>query len=255
MAAMNIFEKKRRVCYAETGVSGLIKPVTALNFFQDIMSQHCALMHASAYDLYKKGFAWVVVKYHLDIYRYPSWNDALLVRTWRFPSKNLYELRQFEVYNETQQLMISAKSCCVVISLETKKPVRLSKSLPENMIKGNQHPVSDEFDPIPDTADVDMERRFNIRMHDLDFNTHVNNSIYIVWALETVPEEIIMKCRPSAVSIHYMGESLYGDQIVSRSQRVKANPSVEFLHSLWSNNTQKEITRLKSAWEPFPRLA
>jgi acyl-ACP thioesterase len=248
---MNVFEKKRRVRYAETGVKGMIKPVTVLNFFQDIMSQHCGLMHASAYDLFQKGFAWVVVKYHLTIHHYPSWNDPIVVKTWRFPSKNLYELRQFEVSDENGRLMISAKSCWVIISLETKKPVRLSKSLPDNMMSGNQHPVSDEFFTLPEMQAPDMERTFNIRMHDLDFNTHVNNSIYIVWALETVPEEIIMNCRPKEIFIQYIGESLYGDRIISKTRHMTSNSSLEFLHRLQSENTQKEITRLKTVWEPF----
>lgn len=248
---MNIHEKRIRVRYAETGVKGMIKPVSTVNYFQDIMTHHCAQMKVSAYDLLEIGFAWVVIKYHINIIRYPKWNDLITIRTWRYPFKNLYELRNFEIYDENESMLISAKSCWIVINLKSKRPARLSKSLPENMISGLQHPITDDIGSIPELETIDSERIFTTRMHDLDFNAHVNNSVYTVWALETVPEDIITQYRPEEISIQYTGESLYGDRIKSEIQQVKTNPRTEFLHRLTSENTKKEITRLKTVWKRF----
>lgn len=252
---MTIHEEKLRVRYAETGVSGFIKPVSAFNYFQDIMSRHCGRMNVSAYDLFEIGFAWVVIKYHITIIRYPKWNDLITIRTWRHPFKDLYELRQFEIYDENEVLLISAKSTWIVINLKTKRPTRLSKSLPENMISGLQQPITDDIGSIPEISTPDAERFFKIRMHDLDFNTHVNNSVYIVWALETVPENFITQCRPEEISIQYLGESLYGDRIKSEIQQKDTNPAATFVHRLTSENTNKEITRLKTTWKRFQVLS
>jgi len=248
---MSIHEETIRVRYAETGVNGFIKPVSAFNYFQDIMSRHCGLMKASAYDLFETGFAWVVIKYHITISRYPKWNDSITVRTWRYPYKNLYERRQFEIYDDKGSLLILGKSTWIVVNLKTKKPARLSKSLPSEMISGWSHPVTDDIESVPEITDPDSERVFNIRMHDLDFNTHVNNSIYIVWALESVPEDIITQFRPEAIDIRYMDESLYGDRITSQIKREESHPKPVFLHKLISEHTQKEITRLKTVWKRF----
>ncbi len=248
---MDLYEQNIRVRYADTGVRGMIKPVAALNIFQDIMSRHCGRMGASSNDLFRNGFAWVVVKYHIALHHYPGWNDSLRAVTWRYPHKNLYELREFEIYDDHEKLLIAARSCWIVVSLAGKKPVRLSKGLPEAMLSGCQRPVEDNFAAIPEPANTDAERIFNIRMHDLDFNTHVNNSVYIVWALETVPEAVIRGYRPCEIDIHYIGESLYGDRIISRAQQVHENPAPQFAHALFSKNTGKIITRAQTVWKPF----
>ena len=248
---MNIHEEKIRIRYAETGVKGFIKPVSTFNYFQDVMSRHCGLMNVSAYDLFELGFAWVVIKYYINISRYPRWNDLITVRTWRCPFKDLYELRQFEIYDETGNLLISAKSTWIVINVKTKRPARLSRSLPENMVSGLQRPIIDNIAPVPEISTPDAERFFNIRMHDLDFNAHVNNAVYIVWALETVPEHIITQYRPEEISIQYIGESLYGDRIKSEIRQKETNPAAIFIHKLTSENTNKEITRIETVWKKF----
>lgn len=251
---MTIYEETLRVRYAETGVRGLIKPVSTFNYFQDIMSRHCGQMKASAHDLRQNGFAWVVIRYHINIRHYPGWNDRIIIRTWRQPVKNLYELRQFEICDDTGNCLISARSTWIVINLNTKKPARLNRSLPETMINGLSHPVvldTADTASVPEITRPDKQRYFNIRMHDLDFNTHVNNAVYIIWALETVPEAVITEMRPQEMMIQYIGESLYGDRIQSEVEYAGTADAPAFIHRMTSENTGKEITRLKTRWRCF----
>jgi medium-chain acyl-[acyl-carrier-protein] hydrolase len=86
-------------------------------------------------------------------------------------------------------------------------------------------------------------------MHDLDFNRHVNNSIYPVWAMESVPADILYTHALQKIIINYISESLYGDRILSATQQLNSNPVISFLHSLASQQTQKEITRIKTVWQ------
>ena len=94
----------------------------------------------------------------------------------------------------------------------------------------------------------DFQKIFQTRMHDLDFNKHVNNSVYAVWAIESVPHDIMTTHALRKIIINYIGESLHGDRIQSNTQQLAANPSRIFLHSLISEQTGKEITRVKTVW-------
>jgi acyl-ACP thioesterase len=246
-----IHEKKITVCYAETGVDGKLKPVSVLNYLQDITSDHTGEMGVSAIDMLPKGLAWVVFKYQINIFKYPLWKDALRVRTWRYPLKNLYELRQFEIIDEADNLLISSKSLWILTSLATKKPVRLQNNLPSEMIEGRQKAITNDLITLPEITDPDLTRPFTIRMHDLDFNRHVNNSVYVVWGIESVPQKIITTHRPSEITINYLSDSVYGDGIISKTQRLDSNPSPTFMHSIINDHSQKEITRIKTVWERF----
>ncbi|MDO9264201.1 MAG: thioesterase, partial [Desulfosalsimonadaceae bacterium] len=163
-----IHENQITVRYAETGVNGNLKPVNILNYFQDIASDHSAEMGVSAMDLLPRGLAWVIFQYQIDIFHYPLWKDRLRMRTWRFPYKNLYELRRYEIFDDRDNLLISSKSSWVLTSTLSKKPVRLSKHLPSEMIDGLQQPIVDDFATVPEISRTDATRSFNARMHDLD---------------------------------------------------------------------------------------
>ncbi|RJP94978.1 MAG: hypothetical protein C4518_02340 [Desulfobacteraceae bacterium] len=246
-----IHEKHITVQYAETGVNGKLKPVNILNYFQDIASDHSAEMGVSAMDLFPKGLAWVIFQYQINIFRYPSWKDNLRMRTWRFPYRNLYELRQYEIFDDQDNLLISSKSSWVLTSTVSKKPVRLDKHLPVEMIDGLQQPVIEDFISLPEICSSDAGRSFNARMHDLDFNRHVNNSVYVVWGVETVPRDIIQTCRPTSINVNYLGESLYGDPVTVKTQCMQSGPASTFLHSIINEGSGKEITRLQTRWEKF----
>ena len=246
-----IHEKKITVRYAETGVNGKLKPVNILNYFQDIASDHSAEMGVSAMDLLPRGLAWVIFQYQIDVLRYPTWKDNLRMRTWRYPFRNLYELRQYEIFDDRDNLLISSKSSWVLTSMASKKPVRLNKHLPTEMIDGLQQPITYDFATVPEINHGDATRSFNARMHDLDFNRHVNNSVYVVWGIESVPQDIIRTCRPTAITVNYLGESLYGDPVTVKTQRLRTHPSMDFLHAIINESTGREITRLQTRWERF----
>ena len=114
-----------------------------------------------------------------------------------------------------------------------------------------QQVIPNDLIALPSITRPDISKSFNVRMHDLDFNRHVNNSVYVVWALESISDEIIISHRPKEIIVNYLGESLYGDQVTSHTQKIETNPSYTFLHSIISNNSQQEITRVKTVWDCF----
>jgi medium-chain acyl-[acyl-carrier-protein] hydrolase len=246
-----IFERKRTVRYAETGVNGIIKPVSILNYFQDIASEHTGILGVSAFDLFPKKLAWVVFRYQINISNYPRWIDQLHLRTWRAPVNNLYELRQYEIYDDKDNLLISSKCSWILTSITTKKPLRLNKNLPLELMEEKQHEITNDLITLPPITHHGHSKVFNIRMHDLDFNRHVNNSVYVIWAIESISPTIFNAKRPKEVVVNYLGESLYGDQITTYTQEIETDPTNTFLHSIVSNDSQQEITRVKTVWDCF----
>ena len=175
-----IYEKKITVRYAETGINGKIKPVSILNYLQDIASEQTGVLGVSAFDLFPKNLAWVVYRYQIRILNYPCWKDQLRIRTWRSPLNNLYELREYEIFDDNDNLLISSKSSWILTSISTKKPVRLNKNLPPELIKDKQQTISNDLLSLPSITSQDITMPFDIRMHDLDFNRHINHSVYVV---------------------------------------------------------------------------
>ncbi len=60
---------------------------------------------------------------------------------------------------------------------------------------------------------IDSEKNFQVRNSDLDMNHHVNNTKYLEWMIETIPEN--MNKKISEVDIIFLREGLYQDKIRS----------------------------------------
>lgn len=246
------YENRIVVQYAETGIQARLKPGMVLNYLQDAATDHCAELGISGIDLLPRNLAWVVYRYHLRIHRYPLWKQKLLVRTWRQPANNLYELRQFDVLDEDGGLMIRAKSAWILTRLDTRRPVRLKPNMPEHIMNGHQAPVENDLAEIPEQTALENARSFMVRMHDLDYNRHVNNSIYAIWALESVPRDTAEACLPAEIAIQYQGEALFGDRVTAYTQELAgANEGKDFLHAIYNNGgSSAPITRLFTRWQP-----
>ena len=70
-----------------------------------------------------------------------------------------------------------------------RRPVRLAGVLPDYLLEPRRA-IADDFPPLPRAEAPEREVRFKVRRSDLDMNRHVNNAVYVGWALESVPEQV-----------------------------------------------------------------
>jgi len=204
------FEQSIHIGYSDLNAMGQLKMASILNFLQDIASEHASVLGLSGFDLAREGLAWVIARYHISIDANPAWKDDLTAATQRHAWKNLYELRELTICNTHQEPIIRAKSAWVMVKRKNSRPVRLSRFMPAQMTAGNAADSSAFFKELKQPGTVDFELPFKIRMHDLDLNQHVNNAIYVEWAVETVPESILSRFRPQTIDVTFHKESFYG---------------------------------------------
>ncbi len=242
------FEKELTIRFSETDNLGHMKAVSIFDCFQDIGCEHAALMGIAATDLLTNNYTWILLKYNVNIYRAPFWNEKLTVRTWRHPHKKLYELRRYDITDESGTVIIEGLSSWVMMDFKTRRPIRLSRYLNEEWME-TQKTIEENFPKIAKIENPEIEKKFNVRMQDIDFNNHVNNSVYIGWAVESIPEKILQNYKLRHVSVNYIDEIAYGNKIFAKAQSVKNTEHPTFLHSISGGQNNTELTRLRTSWE------
>lgn len=196
-----IYTRSARVRYSETGCDGLLKPVKVFALFQDTAMEHADLMGVSRAQLYAWNLTWFVVHHHVLFFRLPRWNQTVTVKTWRCPQRKLYDIRHYEIRDEQDHLLVQCRSMLVIIDTLRKQPLRLSRALlPGQLI--NHGPQKDGFADIPGVTHSAFEQLFPIRKQDLDFNGHVNNAVFIGWALENLPGEGEQPLLPCEIEVN-----------------------------------------------------
>jgi acyl-ACP thioesterase len=244
-----IYRKEYTVHTYETDARGLARPVALLNFLQDAAGDHAGRLGLSVVDLFKRNMTWVLSRYHVRVHRYPAAGERLEVVTWPSGRNGYFATRDFEVADGAGGAVLSATSSWMVIGLETKKTVKVEGVVGARYAV-ERRALEDPFASLPIISAREAEARFRVETAHLDWNRHVNNAVYVQWALEGVPPEILMGSRPSDIEVSYRAEALYGDEVLSAVQRVRDDgPGAVFLHQILNAATGAELARLRTRWE------
>ncbi|MBF0468757.1 MAG: hypothetical protein HQK61_07720 [Desulfamplus sp.] len=284
-----IYEKKLNIGYSAIGKQGILKIVSIMNFLQDTASEHAAHMGVSGFDLARKNLGWVIFRYHIEILDHPFWQDKITIRTYRFSCRNLYEIRNLTITAENDKArdtfppdsskeystenkkyqdqteygtknknpgkkLVDARACWVMINKKNGRPVRLSRFMDDrNSCEHGDQGVDSCFPEIIKPEKIHYQLPFKVRMHDLDLNGHVNNAIFVEWAVETVPEEVLSRFFPAVIDVVFNKESLYGDTIISHTEISKPSGLPITYHSIIRQQDQAELASLNICWHPLPQ--
>lgn len=131
--------------------------------------------------------------------------------------------------------------------MNKKKPVKTKDTLPFFPLHDHRA-VSDEFKPLPEIENKEIKKRFSVLKADLDFNRHVNNAVYIQWAVETVPKKVAMNLRPARIKVNYKNETFYGNWVTSHTQKINIGENHRYIHQLFRESDGQEIARLRTEW-------
>ena len=242
-----IFRKEYPVHSYETDIRGLVRPIALLNYLQDSAGEHAGRLGLSVIDLFKKNMTWVLSRYHVRIHRYPGMGRRLEVTTWPSGKGGYYATRDFEVA-DSDGPVLSATSSWMIIGLEKKQPIKVEAVI-DVPYAVDRRALDDPFPSLPVPAAREAEVRFRVESVHLDWNRHVNNAVYVQWALEGVPPDILLKSRPLDIEVSYRAEAFYGEEVLSVVQRVPdGTDGPVFLHQILKASSGEELTRLRTRW-------
>jgi acyl-ACP thioesterase len=244
------YERSFKVQAYEMGPGGRVKLGSLLNYFQEGASEHAEKLGASVIDLISKNLTWVLSRYHIQIFRYPLWKESLQMTTWPSLQRGLFALREFEVRDQQKNGLATATSSWMLLDIRSKKPVPLADHLPEYP-KDPRRAISDAFDPLPRTEKIDLQLPFRVQRRDLDWNRHVNHVVYVEWAVETAPQDVLENFQPAEIEVDFRAEALFGETVLSRTEVVSLADGPVLTHQIIKEKDRKELTRLRTHWKKF----
>ena len=190
---------------------------------------------------------WLLSRYHVQILRPPRVGDVVRLDTWPSGKKGIFALRDFEAQDADGRALFRATSSWLLWNIPARQPASLEENLPDH-VAVERRAIDDPFAPLPAVERVDREAEFRVWMQDIDFNGHVNHAAYIVWALETPPEDVLRSSFPSGIEVAFKAEAFYGDGIVSRLERDALAEGPVFRHTLVHKSKGTELARLRTRW-------
>jgi medium-chain acyl-[acyl-carrier-protein] hydrolase len=245
-----VFQKEFAVHTYETDARGSAKLVTLLNYLQDSAGEHAGSLGLSVLDLFKRNMTWVLSRYHVLVQRYPAVGERLEVTTWPSGKGGYFATRDFEMADANGGPVLAATSSWMVVDLERKAPVKVEAVI-DIPYAVERRALDDPFASLPVPSAREAGLRFRVESGHLDWNRHVNNAIYVAWALEAVPPEILLKRRPLELEVSYRAEAFYGEEVLAVVEGVPeaaAGTGPSYLHQILNAASGTELARLRTRW-------
>lgn len=242
-------EKIYPVSMSEVDMSGAVKPACLLNYMQDLAAKSIAHIgyQFSIDGLLEKGLGWFLIRYRIEFDEYPIGVKNVLVQTESRGVNRLTAYRDFECFDaDTNNRLLRATSSWYIVDLKSKSLVNIAQEFPE-FISFEKREDDLSLNKLRPFDNPDSEKVFHVRYDDLDMNGHVNNTVYITWALESLDFDFRSSHKLKNLDIYFKQEVRYGEDIVSIVKLDRENLVSE--HLIKNTQTGDEVCLLKAEYE------
>lgn len=228
----------------ECDQDGKLRLLTLFNILQNVADFHAEILNVGYQFFVTKQLAWVGASYALHINERPKWGDTITIRTWPSDKTFVSAIRDFEVLDDKENILITASSQWVLIDIHSGRPQPIKKHI-EGLEALPERALDTTFPTINAPEAFNFEKLFHVRYDDIDINKHVNNAIYPVWASEAVPFDFRQANEIEDMHIAFKHPSYFGDEILVHTL-IEGEQST---HQLMSSKEAREVARVQIKWK------
>ncbi len=228
-----VYQETYRVPGYECDPGGNLKPAGFFRLMTEAASVHAELLGAGFEMLRTRNLFWVHSRMKVQFLRFPRMGEAITLRTWpKTIQQKLFFIRDFELVDATGARLAGATSAWLVIDAVSRRMVPSQSasfnlpSLPERI--GLEEPLErlglarDGAERLRRTADYSA----------LDPLGHVNNSRYVEWICDALPQERLTAGKLDWLQINYDHETRPGEEVCVKSNPVAADPGLWALEGI-----------------------
>jgi len=211
-----------RVRSFDVASDGLLSLPALAGYLQEAASRHAAALNVAFLKVDGHPVFWVLHQLRLQLHRRPAWAETVQVDTWPCGHQGLRAFRAYAVHDENGRLLAEGLSAWLLVDPMRRRPVRLPAEVLR--LRGEAtSPVPPEtaLPAVPETPPrwTDTVR---VRFSDLDRNGHANNTRYLAWLLDALPDT--QRARPlQTLTITFRSEARLDNTVVVESWPLEAN--------------------------------
>lgn len=242
----NKYSATHHVRSYEASTNHKIKPVELLNLFQEAADLMCLKNNMSLSELVKtRNMGWVLHRYKIIFYNLPAIHENFNITTWCQTKRDLFSIRDFIATNNEGKNLALATSTWILLDLATKKPVKCSEIMKDFPLCTDRA-ITEDLKSLRMPQDAKKISDFNtyVFYSNIDINGHVNHTVYITWALESLGANFLKQHTLTQLNIQYKVEALAGDKI--NCEPYSTPEENVFMHRIMRG--EEELCLVESRW-------
>jgi medium-chain acyl-[acyl-carrier-protein] hydrolase len=240
-----IHKETFRVRTSEINLRKEIHPHHLIQLMQESSMQHTLGMKVSVWDLESRNVSWVLLKKHIQFFRFPLLGEQVEIHTYPSGLDGYFTYRDYYVYDEKGNVCANASSMWTLMDTVERKMVKIPAEFGSLVYQTDYYlPKPSQKLKIPSETDMPYEVKVNY-LH-LDWNGHVNNVQLIKMIFESLNEKILQNRILSSFTIQFKSEATLGQNLAVRSQHISDN---EIIHAIKNKDTEKDIILATTIWK------
>ncbi|MHA2254524.1 MAG: acyl-[acyl-carrier-protein] thioesterase [Candidatus Heimdallarchaeaceae archaeon] len=233
---------------SEIGTNEKVKITAIMDYLQHIAYSHADQLEVGHHQIFHKNLTWLLLRYTVEIERYPQLDEVLKVSSWVAESGSpKYTVRDFEVLDKNNNIICKATTSWLLFNYRKRKPVNYIDYWPD--FKAEEKRALDyNFPGLQLPENIDTRKSFKVRMQDLDINQHVNHIAHVHWILEGMPGKTLEKYELYKLEISYKEQAFLDEEVIVESEIVKEKEHLKAIHHINKAKKKKLISKATTYW-------
>jgi acyl-ACP thioesterase len=243
-----VHSEQFRVRSYEVDPMGRLQIPILCKLLQEVAVAHAAMLGVAVESLFERGTAWVLSRLNLRMEHWPRCDDEIVVETWPAAMNRLLTERRFRILDSTDREIGAATTLWLVLDLDRRRPVRLPPQVVERLQALDLEPEPVRPPEIVPADAATLELAFTVRRSDVDLAGHANNTSFVEWAVEAVPDEVWRAGDLLELEIQFLAECHRGQTVLSRAELLAGDGAHEIRHQLTRQEDGTEVARARTVW-------
>ncbi len=201
------YSKKYHIGFHATDLHFALKPYEFMNMAQDIATDHVQSKGCGQLDLRKDDLAWMLIKMNTEFIQMPCNMQDVVMQTWHKGQMGPIFYRDYTMHDTDGKLLIKSTSIWATVNIKTRSLSRPNSILTDCILQEDAMTDRNIKLRIPSGLPLVKECIHTVTYSDIDCNSHVNNTSYVVWALNALPYSIVAKHGIKSIEVSYLNET------------------------------------------------
>lgn len=244
-----IYNEDYRIRSYETDINARATIQTILNYMQNSGFNHALQLNKAGGLTPDPDIAYFLTRQRARVLRYPDWKEQVSLVSWLEPRFEKYAVREFEILDSGGNIIICATNSALFYNVKEKRVIPASECMHGIPVPSRERALDDPFNPIPKISRAHFSRDFTARLADLDMYRHVNNVVYVEWAVETIPDEVWDRWMLRDHEINFRSEVSLGETVISEAEEVSDGDNRVFIHRISKKSDGRDVALLRTWWD------
>lgn len=188
---MCTYSFQTRVTYDDVDQDLRLTLKGAMGMMQEAAVVHSAKVGYSVEDVSRTRVIWMLSQWRIRLKQPAKWHECLTVETWPRTMERATSIRDFELRNQAGCPVAIGESAWALVSADTGRIMRVTPEIAAAYDLVDRAVFDTPLEKIPSGEGV-VTYIGQVQRRDIDTNHHVNNRVYLDYALEAMPQDMDM---------------------------------------------------------------